>query len=116
MTYTNGRDRSRDAERRAADALREKNARADDARLRENELEIARMEAKIEALHERALADDALREAVRVALWAKVPGAVSGSYINGEAVLSVPDGLPEGMTEGGLNAAILDGLGRDYAD
>lgn len=78
MAYANGRDRTREAERRAAAALREKKARAEDARIAELDRQIAYTQGQIDAIRGRALADDALREAVRIALWAKVPGAVSG--------------------------------------
>lgn len=44
------------------------------------------------------------------ALWAKVPGAVSGQYVDGEVVLTAPEGLPDCMTEEDLNAAILGRL------
>ena len=105
--YSKGRDHEKTARRRAEEAQRDKAGRELDRKIRENELAIARTEAKIEAIRDRALANNDLREAVRIALWAKVPGAVSGQYVNGEVVLSAPDGLPEGMTEGDLNAAIL---------
>ncbi len=110
MAYANGRDRSRETERRAAAAIRDKKARAEDARIAELDRQIAYTQGQIDAIRDRALTDDALREAVRVALWAKVPGAVSAQYVDGEVVLTAPDGLPDGITECDLEAAMLSGL------
>ncbi|QGY00185.1 hypothetical protein EI983_18715 [Roseovarius faecimaris] len=114
--YSNGRDHEKAARRRAEQAQRDKAARELDRKIRENELAIARTEERIAAIHQRALVDDKLREAIRLALWAKVPGAVTGSYVKGEAVLIPPEGLPNGLTEEDLNAAILAGLCGNKTD
>lgn len=59
--------------------------------MRENKSTIARNEAKLETLREPALRSDALRVAVGVTMWAKVPGGIFGRYINFEAVLIAPE-------------------------
>ena len=64
--YSNERDHEKAARRRAEEAQRDKAGRELDRKIRENELAIARTEARIEAIRERALVDEVLREAVRV--------------------------------------------------
>ena len=107
MGISNGKDHEKAARRRAEQAQREKEGRELDRKLRETELAIARNEAKMETLREQALRDEGLREAVRVALWAKVPGRVTAEMRNGEAVLIAPRGLPDGIGKDDLDVEVV---------
>lgn len=114
--YSKSKEHERAARRRAEEAQREKEGREIDARIAELDRKIAYNQGRIDSIRAQALADGALREAVRAVLWAKVPGAVSGHYADGEAVLAAPDGLPDGMGEEDLDAAVLARVGFEDGD
>jgi len=110
-SWKNGRDRSREAERRAEEAARAKKAREADARLAETERALARLEGRREALLGVALADEGLREAERMRLAAR-RGEVTGRYVDGEPVLELRDGST--VTDDEVDTAIRAALG--FAD
>ncbi|SDN90769.1 hypothetical protein SAMN05216196_102508 [Lutimaribacter pacificus] len=108
-TWKNGRDRSREAERRAAEAARERNAREQDRRLAENERELAKLTGYREATVARALADERLREAARDTLLAR-RGGLAAEYRDGQPVFSPKAGtsIP---TDGEIDAEVRRLLG-----
>lgn len=93
--------------------------RLNDHQLREAIVEcrvnIARLEAKRDAMIAGALADRELVDDLRIAAWAKHPGRVTGEFTPGRdkpVTLTAPEGWPEGMDpEKALRAAL--GMGED---
>lgn len=107
------RDRERAARRRAEEARYAREGRELDRRIRDNELEIARNEAKIEALRDEALRNEGLRRAVRESLAAR-KGKATGRYELGEVVMDVA--TDHGVTDDDVDAAIREGLGFGAGD
>lgn len=92
------------AERRAADAAREKAVREQDRRLAENKRELAKLTGYREATVARALADERLREAARDTLLAR-RGGLAAEYRDGQPVFS-PKPNAAMPTDGEIDAEV----------
>lgn len=109
MTYRNGHDRSREAERRAAEVARARNAAASDARLAELEREAAKLTGYREGVAARALADVGLREAARDVLLAR-RGGLDATYADGD-VRFAPKAGAAMPTDAEIDAEVRRSLG-----
>ncbi len=109
MAYANGRDRTREAERRAAEVQREKDGRALAAKIAELDRQIARVEGYRDAILSQALANEELRDAERMRLAAR-KGMVRGYWReDGVPVLELRDG--HGITDADVDDAIRKSFG-----